>query len=155
MKILTLFLFVVALASCTTAYKPKTESVFSSTGYSHTQLSRDTFDVYFVAREKEEERARDFVLLRTAELCLSHGFTHFTILEQSAGQRSRGGGITPVIAVGGRHGSVSPVIATSASGDRNNIRNRVRCYVGSQSGGGTEYEAAYVKTSVAEKYGIS
>lgn len=155
MKTTACLFLVLVLASCTTAYKPKTESVFSSTGYSHTQLSSDTFDVYFVAREKEEERARDFVLLRTAELCLSHSFTHFTILEQSVGQRGRGGGITPVIAVGGRHGSVSPVIATSASSERNNIRNRVQCYVGSKSGSRTEYEAAYVKTSVAEKYDIS
>jgi len=155
MKISAMLMMVLVLASCTTPYKPKTESVFSSTGYSHTQLSRDTFDVYFVAREKEEERARDFVLLRTAELCLSYGFTHFTILEQSVGQRSSGGRISPVIAVGGRHGSVSPVIATGTGSDRNNIRNRVRCYVGSQPGGRTEYEASYVKTSVAEKYGIS
>ncbi len=149
------FLLPILLFSCTTPYKPKSDSVFSSTGYSHTQLSADTFDVYFVARDSEEERARDFVLLRTAELCLTHRYSHFTILEQSSGHRVQQGGITPVVAVGGRHGGVSSILATGANNDKNNIRNRVRCYNGSQAGSGVEYEASYVRASVSEKYGIS
>jgi|GEM_PF-5341053 len=150
-----LVLGLLVVTSCTTAYKPKTDSVFSSTGYSHTQLSRDTFDVYFVARDREEERARDFVLLRTAELCLSHQFSHFTILEQSRSHQGHGGGVAPIISVGGRHGGVGSVISTSGGSDRNNVRNRIRCYNGSQSVSGTEYEASYVRSSVSEKYNIS
>lgn len=155
MKLPLLLMSVLALMSCATPYKPKSESIFSSTGYSHTQLSADTFDVYFEARDSEEERARDFVLLRTAELCLTHRYSHFTILEQSTGHRGHRGGITPVVAVGGRHGGVSSVIATGADNDRNNIRNRIRCYNGTQTVSGNDYEASYVRDSVTEKYGIS
>ena len=155
MKTSAILLLALVLISCATPYKAKTDSVFSSTGYSHTQLSVDTFDVYFVARDDEEERARDFVLMRTAELCMTHQYTHFTILEQSRGHRGGGSSITPVVGVGGRHGGLSTVIATGTDNDRNNIRNRVRCYNGSQSVSGVEYEAAFIRASVAQKYGIS
>jgi hypothetical protein len=159
MKIAILLLSLV-LVSCATPYRAKNDGIFSSRGYSHTQLSEDTFDVYFESYQREEERARDFVLLRTAELCLSHQFTGFTVLEQSRMFPTESGSITPVIAVGGRHGSVTPVIAAGGNSDRrSNVRNRVQCLQASQSAGndagGEVFDANYVKSSVTSKYDLT
>ncbi|MCB1670008.1 MAG: hypothetical protein R3F41_06595 [Gammaproteobacteria bacterium] len=146
----------VVVVGCATPYQSKEANIFSSRGYSHTQLSEDTFDVYFESYQREEERARDFVLLRTAELCLSHQFTRFTVLEQSRRFPSNTGSVTPTVAVGGRYGNVTPVIATSANSDgRSNVRNRVQCLNGEGQATSEVYDASYVKASVAQKYHLT
>lgn len=159
MRLMLIALLALMLAACATPYEPKGDSVFAVRGYSHTQLGVDTFDVYFVGKDNEEERSRDFVLLRTAQLCLSHQFTHFTVLEQSAdvpGAVGGGGISTGVILSGGHHGSVTPVISTGVNNGRDSnhhVRYRVKCANASQAEG-VVYDAPYIQQSVAGKYGI-
>jgi hypothetical protein len=52
-------------------------------GFSETQLSPDTFRVYFRGNGYTSgERAQDFTLLRASELTIQHGFTCFAILDE-------------------------------------------------------------------------
>ena len=154
MKSLLLVSLFLVLAGCATPYKEKSTSVFSGRGYSSSQLSPDTFDVYFEGGSQEEERARDFVLLRAAELCLNNQFRYFTMTEESASVPNGNSTGSFVSVVGTTH-NVFPVIGTSSnSNGRTTVRNRVKCLAGSQS---TQpaYEASFVQESIRRKYQLN
>jgi hypothetical protein len=62
------------LFGCATAYKPHG----MSGGFTETQLDTNVWRVSFRGNEYTKgERAEDFALLRSAELALANGFTHF------------------------------------------------------------------------------
>jgi hypothetical protein len=68
----------VALASCATSYQ---SSAFTG-GFEETPLSPNVFQVRFRGNGyTRPERAADFALLRSAEVALEHGFTHFVIVD--------------------------------------------------------------------------
>lgn len=65
---------------CATSY----HSTSTTGGYSDTQLSPDEFRVVFAGNGYTTyDQARDFALLRACELTVQHGFTFFTITEES------------------------------------------------------------------------
>lgn len=67
-----------SLAGCATSYQPHG----LSGGFSETQLDQNVFRVSFAGNGYTSgERAADFALLRSAELTLRHGFTHFAIVD--------------------------------------------------------------------------
>ena len=69
---LPLLPLVLFFTACATQYQPvSSSSNWIQRGYSETQLSGDTYDVYFKVASSEEGRARDFALLRSAEICQS------------------------------------------------------------------------------------
>lgn len=71
---LTMFL----LIGCATTYQSKG---FSG-GFSETQLDENIFTVRFNGNGfTSAERASDFTILRSAELALQNGFTHFVIVD--------------------------------------------------------------------------
>ena len=66
------------LAACATPYQQRG----ATGGFSETQLSENVFRVVFNGNGyTRSERAEDFVLLRSAELTLQNGFTHFAIAD--------------------------------------------------------------------------
>src|SRR5216684_2626971 len=68
----------IVLGACATSYKPQG----LSGGFSETQLDRNVFRVSFRGNGyTRPERAEDFALLRSAELALRNGFTHFIIVD--------------------------------------------------------------------------
>src|SRR5262245_65287639 len=67
------------LSGCATSY----QSNGFTGGYSETQLAPDVFRVAFRGnRYTSPEQARDFCMLRAAELALQHGFTHLARSEE-------------------------------------------------------------------------
>lgn len=60
-----------------------------SGGASHTQMATDVFRVDFKGNGfTSPEKARDFALLRAAELCSSKGFSKFALLQDETGTQS-------------------------------------------------------------------
>ena len=81
-----------ALTACATgpsAYGPAPTS--SSLGFQNTQIEKDRFRIAYTGRTEGE--ARDFVLLRAAEIALNEGYSHFKVL---GGNTSGNGGSSPV-----------------------------------------------------------
>ena len=65
------------LAGCATPYQP----MGFLGGYSETQLDENVFHVSFDGNGfTSEEKASEYCLLRSAELALQHGVSHFLIL---------------------------------------------------------------------------
>lgn len=81
-----------ALTACATgpsAYGPATSS--NSLGFQNTQIEKDRFRIAYTGRTEAE--ARDFALLRAAEIALNEGYSHFKVL---GGNTSGNGGASPV-----------------------------------------------------------
>jgi uncharacterized protein YceK len=84
MRIVILFLLVVALAGCATSYKPEGYSG----GFSETQLDTSLFKVSFQGNGwTKPERAEDLALLRGAELTLRNGFSYFVVIDSQSRER--------------------------------------------------------------------
>ena len=66
------------LCSCATQYRPAR----SGKGYSDWQISSNEFAVSFRGNGGTDiSRASDFALLRSAQVALEHGFTHFAVMD--------------------------------------------------------------------------
>ena len=66
-----------ACAGCATSY----QSDGFTGGFLESQLAPDVFEVTFNGNGyTSSKRTKDFTMLRSAELCQKHGFTHFVIL---------------------------------------------------------------------------
>jgi hypothetical protein len=78
MRILFSILAITGLTACATAYQPEG---FSG-GFTETQLDKNVFRVSFRGNGyTRADRAEEMVLLRSAELTLKNGFTHFAIVD--------------------------------------------------------------------------
>ncbi len=76
MRKLLLLLTTVLLIGCTSPYHAKN----SRGGYSETQLKPNSFEVRFKGNKATDpEEAKDFTLLRSAELTLEYGYKYFTV----------------------------------------------------------------------------
>jgi hypothetical protein len=66
-------------SGCATSYHP----IGLTGGYSDKQLAPDTFQVIFSGNGyTSDDRARDFALLRVADLVSQHGFICFAIVDE-------------------------------------------------------------------------
>lgn len=78
MRKLAVVIISLALTGCATGYKPDGPLG----GYSETQLDTNSFKVdYHGNAYTSRERAQDYVLLRSAEVTLENGFSHFVIAD--------------------------------------------------------------------------
>ena len=78
MSRLAVVIISLALAGCATGYKPDG----NLGGYSETQLDTNSFKVDYKGNAyTAREHAQDYVLLRSAEVTLEHGFSHFIIVD--------------------------------------------------------------------------
>lgn len=76
MKMITPLCLVAILSACATAYK----SDGITGGFSETQLAENVWRVTFHGNGyTREERAEDLALLRSADLTLEKGYTHFAL----------------------------------------------------------------------------
>ncbi len=84
MRNVVLFLVVVALAGCATAYKPDGYGG----GFSETRLDTSLFKVSFQGNGwTKPERAEDMALLRSAELTIRNGFNYFVVIDSQSRER--------------------------------------------------------------------
>jgi len=128
----------ILLASCSTPYQQAPqESHWVRRGYSEVQISNDTYEVSFHAASPEEKRARDFALLRSAEICGSRQYPYFLIL----GENVTGGESTTLLL--GLFRNSSPLSANL----------RFRCL--RESMGNTALETMAVQESLRTRYEIT
>jgi hypothetical protein len=135
------------LAGCATPYK----SNGLGGGYGETQLAPDVFQVYFNGNSSTtSERARDFALLRAADITLQHGFACFAILDQNNAAAAH---------------SYDPqgLGYTRGSGDSTDTSKETVTFYKPQSGvmircfrtkpqGTDTLDAIFLRTSIQEKY---
>ena len=94
-----------ACASTTTPYMPLTDG---RTGYSEQFIENDRARVSFAATS--EDTARDYALLRAAELTESRGYSHFEIVYATTEDIARGGprsGVGVGVGSGGYRGGTN------------------------------------------------
>jgi hypothetical protein len=150
------------LAGCATSYQSKG----LSGGFSETQLDKNVFRVTFKGNgHTQSERAEDFVLLRSAELTLKNGFTHFAIID--ARQSSDYGAVTTptqsyttgsVTAYGNT--AIGSAHTTTSGGQTLIIKkpsatNTIVCFNGKPDNGTFVYDAQFIYKSLTEKYGLA
>jgi len=80
-----------ALTACATGPSAYGPSDGRSLGFENTQIEKDRFRIAYTGRSEAE--ARDYALLRAAEIALNEGYSHFKVL---GGNTSSNGGASPV-----------------------------------------------------------
>lgn len=148
-------ILVVILQGCSaTPYQRE----YKGEGYSETWLTDNMFNVVFKGNElTARDRAFDFILLRSAELTLAHGFQYFSIVDARDDTKNETH-VTPVVADtyyindynettvysgGHSHTRVSPVLS-----------NTIVC-LDEQIDGVFSYNAMFIYKTITEKYGIN
>jgi hypothetical protein len=132
-------------------------------GYEETQLGENIFQVYFIGNGfTSRARAIDFNLLRSAELALENGFTHFIIVDssnistksaftipttsQTTGSAYSYGGSTTFNATTTRYGGQTFLISFPQS------TNTIVCFKGKPDIDGVIYDAQFLYNSISKKY---
>jgi hypothetical protein len=152
------------LAACATSYQP---AGFFSGGFTDSQLDKDVFRVSFSGNEyTSAEEANEMALLRSAELALKNGFTHFTLIDErsrtqyssyttpirstttgssSFSGNSVNGNSTQIITGGQTHVYAMP-----------NDTMTIKCFDGKPAAAnGMVYDARFVFNSLGQKYGAT
>ena len=80
-----------SLTACATGPSVYGPANGNSLGFQNTQIERDRFRISYTGRSEAE--ARDYALLRAAEIALNEGYSHFKVL---GGNTSSNGGASPV-----------------------------------------------------------
>jgi len=80
-----------ALTACATGPSAYGPASGGSLGFENTQIEKDRFRIAYTGRSEAE--ARDFVLLRAAEIATAEGYSHFKVL---GGNTSGNGGGAPI-----------------------------------------------------------
>ena len=80
-----------ALTACATGPSAYGPANGGSMGFENTQIEKDRFRIAYTGRSEAE--ARDYVLLRAAEIATAEGYSHFKVL---GGNTSSNGGAAPV-----------------------------------------------------------
>ena len=161
MKYIAALSVLLALGGCATSYQAQS---FSG-GFSETQLDKNVFRVTFKGNGyTQSERAEDFALLRSAELALKHGFSHFAIVD---GRQSTDYGVMTTPTQSYTTGSVTAYgntaygsARTTTTGGQSFIikkpssTNTVVCFNGKPENGMFVYDAQFIYDSLSKKYEI-
>lgn len=149
--------FFILSACATTAgsnlYYPATVS--GSDGYSDIQLDKNIFRVsYHGADNLMADEAEELALLRSAELTMKNGFTHFAIVDgvsRTDGTQSSGVGVGNSI----RGTSMGIASGSSYSTSKPSTTNTIICFNGKPSDfSGIVYDAKFLFDSFGKKYVI-
>ena len=161
MRILAAISLIAVLGGCATAYQ--SESL--SGGFSETQLDTNVFRVSFRGNGYTRvERAEELALLRSAELTLKNGFTHFAIIDGRT-REQLGTYTTPThsyttvnatIYGNSAHGTAR---TTTYGGQTFNISkpsttNTIMCFNGKPDIQGLTYDAQFICNSLGQKYEV-
>ncbi len=150
------------LAACATAYQPQG----LSGGFSETQLDRNVFRVSFKGNGyTSPERAEDLALLRSAELALKNGFTHFAIVDGRS-RTDYSALTTPIQSTTtgtvNTYGNTAYLdTRTQSTGGqtfvtaRPSATNTIICFNGKPETTVFVYDAKFIYNSLAQQYGVS
>lgn len=149
------------IAGCATGYQAQS---FSG-GFSETQLDKNVFRVTFKGNGyTQSERVEDFALLRSAELTLKNGFSHFAIVD---GRQGAEYGVMTTPMQSYTTGSVTAYgntaygsTQTTTTGGQSFIikkpssTNTIVCFNGKPENGMFAYDAKFIYDSLSAKYGV-
>ena len=145
----TLSLFVMG---CATTYQPKS----LTGGYKEVRLADNIFRVTFNGNGyTSSDRASNYCLLRCAELCIENGFKYFTLVSAVSGNSSSSF-TTPAYAQTtfiGNTGYTNVYGGQTINVSKPSSSNEIICFKDKPDG--FFYEAAYVVSSIKEKYNIT
>jgi hypothetical protein len=160
LRIVFMSLAALGLSACATSYQP----LGLSGGFSETQLDKHVFRVSFNRNGYTSlSRAEDFTLLRSAELALKNGFSHFVIIDGRLGP-DYATIIPPPQSTTADSASVhgnttyrGPSAATTAGQtfivQKPGTTNIIFCINGKPEGV-FAYDASFIVRSLSEKYGL-
>jgi len=133
---------VISLAGCATPYQP----TGLTGGFTETRLSENVLEVNFRGNGfTDEKKARDFTLLRSAELTLQNGFNYFTLVDSDTDKFA---GATGANVLAGGVAAFIPQPSTT---------NTIQMHKSKPDGsaGIVVYDASYICKSFGSKYGIT
>jgi len=82
---------ILALSACATGPSAYGPAIGNDLGFKNTKIEKDRFRVRYTGRSQEE--ARDFALLRAAQIALNEVYTHFKVV---GGSGYNNGGNAPI-----------------------------------------------------------
>ncbi|ABI59617.1 CC0125/CC1285 family lipoprotein [Nitrosomonas eutropha] len=159
MRNIALITLVLALAGCASAYKPKG---FGG-GFSETQLDTNVFRVSFRGNGyTRAERAEELALLRSAELTLKNGFTHFAIIDSQSREKHSAytaptQSYTTANATAYGNSAYGTANTTTYGGQtflisKPSTTNTIMCFKGKPDIQGLVYDAQFLCGSLGKKY---
>lgn len=159
MKTIAALPIALLLAACASTYKPNG----LAGGFSETQLDTNVFRVSFHGNGyTHRDRAEELALLRSADVTLKSGFTHFIIVAESDG--TRGAVMTMptqsyTTANATAYGNTAYGTAhTTTTGGQSfnftfpNLTNTIVCFHGKPDVQGLVYDAEFLCKSLGAKY---
>lgn len=151
-----------AIAGCASPYK--TEGFGG--GFSETQLEKNVFRVSFRGNGfTSPERAEEFALLRSAELTIDHGYTHFAFID-SRSRESQSAYTTPTQYVTTANAnvignSIYGTARTTTYGGQTFViskpstTNTIMCFSGKPDIQGVVFDARLLCDSLGQKHGVT
>lgn len=148
------------LSGCATSY----QRVAFTGGYSETRLGENVFRVVFKGNAyTSRERASDFTLLRSAELTLEHGYTHFVIIDvenysKTSTYTTPRTSSTTASAYGSGNYAYGSATTTTTGGETYNLskpRSTNTIVLFKEKPIGTfSYDAGFIRDELNAKYGL-
>lgn len=155
MRTLVLLTSALFLAGCAANYQASKGRAF---GFVETQLSENVWRVAFKGNAYTPgERAEDFALIRSADLTLLNGFTHFALTHTQV-RTEVSTHTTPMVATTSTGRSGKP-ITTYSGGDtyymsRPTANNTVVMFKGKPEANALAFDARFICDSVGRKYEV-
>ncbi len=162
MRLLLTFVLPITLSACATAYQPQS---FSG-GFAETQLDTNVFKVSFRGNGyTNPEKAEDLALLRSAELTLKNGFTHFAVID-SQYREKHGSYTTPTQsyttanATAYGNSAYGTARTTTTGGQTFHVSkpsttNTIMCFKEKPDTQGLVYDAQFICNSLGSKYKVT
>ena len=161
MRTVTCVLLTLTVAACATSYKPVT----MSGGYSDVRLDANVFRVSFQGNGfTSASRVEEMTLLRSADVAMRNGFTHFIIVDARAGADYATVAVPAQAYTTGTANVIGSTVYTNATTTytgggtyviaRPSSSNTIVCFEGKPQAAGMVYDAKLVFDSLAGKYHV-
>jgi len=167
MRSILLLPIAMLLSSCVTPIQPTPyqPNGFGG-GFTETQLDTNVFKVTFRGNGvTHADRAEDMALLRSADLTLQHGFTHFAIIDSKDREKHVGfttptQSLTSFNATAYGNTAYGTAHTTNYGGQTFHISkpsttNTIMCFNGKPDINGLVYDARFICNSLGSKYEVA
>lgn len=148
------------MAGCSaTKYQPEG----TRGGFSEVQLDRNVFRITFSGNTyTKDQLAEDYALLRSAEVTLAHGFTHFVIVDGKLKENTftYTSPVTTYSTSKVKGNNKVETYSSTSGGDTSVTRmptvvNTIQCFTKRPDGPGMVYDARFLCTSLGGRYKVT
>ena len=149
------------LCACASPYKP--QGFWLNDGFAETKLDTNVFRVNFIGNASTASgRAEDMVLLRSAEIGIKNGFTHFVIVDSNVKQ-NYAAFTTPLVATTTASANAAGTVTaqTTTSGGQTFVSvspsatNTVVYFKSRPNVQALVYDASFLCNSLGKKFEVS